>query len=107
MRCEMVDSLSGYDDELANEVIQSGSLKGISGDIIRQAIRKCTSDRSIVPVFLGSAYKNIGVQPLLDGIVSFLPAPSHRSQQYKVLGFVFFALSSYHTDQSYFPLNFQ
>lgn len=87
-RCEIVDLLSGYDDNLANEVISNDSLKDIKSHSIKQAIRNLTAKRVIVPVLLGSAYKNIGIQPLLDGVVSYLPSPSERSSQYDCFGFV-------------------
>lgn len=87
-RCEIVDLLSGHDDDLANEVISSDSLKDIKSHSIKQAIRNLTAKRTIVPVLLGSAFKNIGIQPLLDGIVSYLPSPSESSSQYDCFGFV-------------------
>lgn len=78
-RCELVDLLSGYDDQLAEEIIKTDSLKNIKSDIIKLVIRNLTGKRVIVPTFLGSAYKNMGVQPLMNGIVSFLPAPTERN----------------------------
>lgn len=87
-RCEIVDLLSGFDDTLANEVIKSDSLKDIKSSSVKQAIRTLTSKQIVVPVFLGSAYKNIGVQPLMNGVVSFLPAPSERDSAYDCFGFV-------------------
>lgn len=87
-RCEIVDLLSGYDDDLANEVISNDSLNDIKSHSIKEAIRNLTAKRVIVPVLLGSAYKNIGIQPLLDGVVSYLPSPSERSSQYDCFGFV-------------------
>ena len=44
-------------------------------DEIRQVIRKATLNLEIVPVLCGSAFKNKGVQPLLDAIVAYLPSP--------------------------------
>jgi elongation factor G len=43
--------------------------------LILEAVRKGTLSRQLTPVFLGSAYKNIGVQPVLDGVMHYLPAP--------------------------------
>ena len=42
---------------------------------LRAAIRACTLDLSITPVLCGSAFKNKGVQPLLDAIIDYLPSP--------------------------------
>ncbi len=47
-------------------------------DTLRRLIRKGTCDVTFFPVFCGSAFKNKGVQPLLDGVVDFLPAPDRR-----------------------------
>ncbi len=47
----------------------------IDPDQIRAAIRKATLDIQMTPVFCGSAFKNKGVQPLLDGVVDYLPSP--------------------------------
>lgn len=85
-RCEIIDTMSGLDDKLADEVIKNDSLENIDAAIVRQAIRSLTIKQHIVPVFLGSAYKNTGVQLLMNGIVSFLPAPSDRDSVYKCFG---------------------
>lgn len=87
-RCEIIDLMSGLDDKLADEVIQSDSLENIDSSIVRQAIRNLTLKQSIVPVFLGSAYKNTGVQLIMDGVTSYLPAPSERDSVYRCFGFV-------------------
>lgn len=85
-RCEIIDTMSGLDDKLADEVIKNDSLANIDAGIVRQAIRNLTMKQHIVPVFLGSAYKNTGVQLLMDGIISFLPAPSECDSVYKCFG---------------------
>lgn len=87
-RCEIIDVMSGLDDKLADEVIQNDSLENINSSVVRQAIRNLTLQQRIVPVFLGSAYKNIGVQLLMDGVTSYLPAPSERDSVYRCFGFV-------------------
>lgn len=85
-RCEIIDKLSGHDDKLADEVIQNDSLENIDSSIVRHAIRNLTIKQQIVPVFLGSAYKNTGVQLLMDGIVTYLPTPNDRDSVYKCFG---------------------
>jgi len=47
-------------------------------DILRKVIRKLTIDMKILPVFCGSAYKNKGVQPVLDAVCEYLPSPNQR-----------------------------
>lgn len=85
-RCELIDLLSGHDDELADAILSSDSLENIDTSFVVKAIRNATIARKIVPVLLGSAYKNAGVQPLIDGVISFLPAPNERSSVYKCFG---------------------
>lgn len=86
-RCEMVDLVSGYDDELANTVISMDSLESIETDNILAAIRRCTLAQKLVPVVLGSAYKNTGVQPLIDAVLHYLPAPNERNTVYDCFGY--------------------
>lgn len=85
-RCEIIDIMSGFDDKLADEVIQNDSLENVNSSIIGQAIRNLTIKQSIVPVLLGSAYKNTGVQLLMDGVISYLPAPNDRTSMYNCFG---------------------
>ncbi|MCI1963961.1 MAG: elongation factor G [Ancrocorticia sp.] len=59
-------------DELTEKYLEEGEL---TVDEIKAGLRKRTIDSEIYPVFAGSAYKNKGVQPLLDGVVDYLPAP--------------------------------
>ena len=85
-RLEMIDSLSGVDDELAEVIIKNDSMDNLDLELILGAIRRQTINRRIVPVLLGSAYKNTGVQLLIDSIINFLPAPNERNQIYDCFG---------------------
>jgi len=72
---ELISTIADHDDEIA-ELYLEGS--NISSDIIINAIRNLTCLGDLVPIFSGSAFKNKGIQELLDGIVSFLPSPLDR-----------------------------
>jgi len=74
-RQEMIEKLADVDDEIAElflseEIPTSAQLK--------EAIRRQTIARKFVPVFMGSAFKNKGVQPLLDGVLDYLPQPTEK-----------------------------
>jgi len=60
-----------------DEVLMDKYLKGeeISVEELKNVLRKATIDYKLIPVFCGSALKNKGVQPLLDGVINFLPSP--------------------------------
>jgi len=68
----LVEAISDHDDELM-ELYLAG--EEISVERLSQTIRKATIDLAITPVFCGSAFKNKGVQALLDAVISFLPSP--------------------------------
>jgi elongation factor G len=70
---ELIDAVSMFSDELA-ELYLNG--KTIPEDLIHAAIRKGTLAEQLVPVMLGSAYKNKGIQLLLDGVNNYLPNPA-------------------------------
>jgi len=72
-REEMIDAASLFSDTLTEAVLEE---KDVTEDMIISAVRRGTLDREITPVFIGSAYKNKGVQPLLDAVVNYLPCPS-------------------------------
>jgi elongation factor G len=72
-REELLDAVSMFSDELA-ELFLSG--EAISEELIYSAIRKATLSEQFVPVMMGSAYKNKGIQSLLDGVMRFLPNPT-------------------------------
>ena len=69
----LLDVATSYDDSLMEAVLEGREL---APEQVIGALRRGTIDLQIVPVFCGSAFKNKGVQPLLDGVVSFLPAPN-------------------------------
>ncbi|CAH1117493.1 unnamed protein product [Phaedon cochleariae] len=82
IRSQIIDKLTDYDDELANTVIESESLEEITTKDIVRSIRTVTLQKSVTPILLGSSYKNIGVQSLMDAIVLYLPSPIDRNQVY-------------------------
>ncbi|XP_049282552.1 ribosome-releasing factor 2, mitochondrial [Anopheles funestus] len=83
---ELIDLLSGMDDSLAQAIIEANSFENIKLNLVLDAIRNCTLKQQIVPVLLGSSYKNVGVQLLMDSVLNFLPAPSERNQIYDCFG---------------------
>ncbi|XP_053664179.1 ribosome-releasing factor 2, mitochondrial [Anopheles marshallii] len=83
---ELIDLLSGMDDSLAQAIIEANSFENIKLNLVLDAIRNCTVKQQIVPVLLGSSYKNVGVQLLMDSVLNFLPAPSERNHIYDCFG---------------------
>jgi elongation factor G len=75
-REEMLEAVSMFSDELAEAYLEGGD---IPHELIWAAIRKGTISLQLVPVMVGSAYKNKGVQTLLDGVVRYLPDPTEVS----------------------------
>jgi len=71
-RHELVDAASHFSDELLEAALEDA----VTPEMLRKAIRAGTIQRKLTPVFVGSAYKNRGVQPLLDGVTYFLPSPT-------------------------------
>ncbi len=69
----MVETAAESSEELMDAYLESGSL---SEEQVRSALRSLTIANEIVPVMCGSAFKNKGVQAVLDGIVHYLPAPT-------------------------------
>lgn len=71
-REKLIESISDYDDEIMMMFLEG---EEVPEEKIVAALRKATVANSITPVLCGSAYKNKGVQPLLDAIVAYMPSP--------------------------------
>ncbi len=71
-RKAIIEKLADFDDEIADLYLEG---KPVPSDLIREVTRKCVLKSYITPVFIGSAYNNIAVQPLLSAIVDYLPSP--------------------------------
>ncbi|ROL58532.1 elongation factor G [Bacteroidetes/Chlorobi group bacterium Naka2016] len=72
-REKLVDLVAETDDELLNYYLENGTL---TVEQIESGLRKATISNQLVPVFCGSSKKYIGVQPLLDGVIKYLPSPA-------------------------------
>ena len=71
-REELIEAASDFDDELMNMILEG---EEPSIEMIEAAIRRGTLALKMCPVFVGSAHKNKGIQPLLDGVTKYLPEP--------------------------------
>ena len=76
-REELIDSASMFSDDLMEAALEGD----VKEDLLIAAIRKGTLTRELTPVLMGSAYKNKGVQPLLDAVTELLPCPSDIENQ--------------------------
>ena len=70
---QLIDAIAEYDDELTETYLTDESL--VTPEMIKRALRAATLADAITPVLLGSAFKNKGVQPLLDAVIDYLPSP--------------------------------
>ena len=70
---QLIDTVAEHDEELLETYLTDES--AVTPAMIRRALRKATLAITVTPVFLGSAFKNKGVQPLLDAVVEYLPSP--------------------------------
>jgi len=72
-RHAMLEAIAEFDDEALHDYLEG---KEVRCELIRRAIRKGTLSGKVVPVLGGAAFKNKGIQKLLDAVVAFLPAPT-------------------------------
>ncbi len=72
-REELLDAVSMFSDELMEAMLEE---EDISEEMVHEAIRRGTLSLELAPVMIGSAYKNKGVQPLLDAVNRYLPSPT-------------------------------
>ncbi len=85
-RHEMLETLSLYSDELMEALLEEREL---SVEEIKPIIRKAVLSRNVTPVMMGTAYKNKGVQTLLDAVVDYLPSPLDREMYATNIDFKF------------------
>jgi len=71
-REKMIETIVETDDELMEKYLEG---EEIDTESLRKALRKATIERQLVPILCGSAFKNKGVQPLLDAVIDYLPSP--------------------------------
>ncbi len=77
-RMEMLEALSMFSDELMTALLEE---EAFPTEELRTLVREATLAHEIVPVMCGTAFKNKGVQPLLDAVVRYLPTPQDREME--------------------------
>jgi elongation factor G len=70
---QLIDAIAEKDEELLETYLEDED--SVTPEMIRRALRQATLDAEVTPVLLGSAFKNKGIQPLLDAVVDYLPSP--------------------------------
>ncbi|TNV85860.1 hypothetical protein FGO68_gene2702 [Halteria grandinella] len=73
-KLELLASLADHDPEIEEYYLNEDI--NIPIDVLKKSIRQLTIEQKFCPVYMGSAYKNKGVQPLLDGVIDYLPRPT-------------------------------
>lgn len=71
-REKLLDAITAFSDELTEHYLEDGD---VPLDKLLAVLREQTIARTVVPVYCGASLRNMGVQPLLDGVINFLPAP--------------------------------
>ncbi|MCA9160327.1 MAG: elongation factor G, partial [Planctomycetales bacterium] len=74
-RQAMLESLSMYNDELMELLLSEES---VTEELIHKVVKDAVQNQGLTPVYVGTAFKNKGVQPLLDAVVRYLPSPEER-----------------------------
>jgi elongation factor G len=90
-RHQMLESLSMYSDEMMELLL---SEEEVPEELIHSVLKSAVQGQDVTPVFMGTAFKNKGVQPLLDAIVRYLPSPDERK----------IAAKDYQDNSKVFPL---
>jgi len=70
---QLIDAVAEHDEELLETYLTDET--AVTPEMIRRALRRATLEIAVTPVLCGSAFKNKGVQPLLDGVIDYLPSP--------------------------------
>jgi elongation factor G len=70
---QLIDSVADHDDELLETYLLDED--AVTPEMLKRALRAATLDITVTPILAGSAFKNKGVQPLLDAVVDYLPSP--------------------------------
>ena len=78
-RARLVESVAEQDEALLEHFVEDPN---VDADLLRQALRRCTIDGELVPVLAGSAFRHRGVEPLLNALVDYLPAPDEKGGLY-------------------------
>lgn len=81
-RRKLVENVVDLDDAIAESVLETEDLDSVSPSDLEMALRRITISQTGVPVFCGSSYKNVGVQPLMDAVIKYLPMPSERKHEF-------------------------
>lgn len=79
-RQRLIEGLADFDDTIMEEFLAEN--ENIAPEVIKAGIRKAiqSGDGSVIPVFAGSSFRHIGVQPLMDAIADYLPNPAERPE---------------------------
>jgi len=72
LRSELCDRVAEQDEEVLALVLEE---REVPADVLRAALRRCVLNHAVVPVLCGAALRNVGIQPLLDAVVDYLPSP--------------------------------
>jgi elongation factor G len=70
---QLIDAVADHDDELMGAYLEDEN--SVTAEMLKRALRAATLDATVTPVLAGSAFKNKGVQPLLDAVIDYLPSP--------------------------------
>ena len=77
-RVQVLETLSDLDEGIVEEFLEHGD--NVPDNVIKTSIRKLTLANRIAPILCGASFRNIGIQPLLDAVVDYLPSPADKPQ---------------------------